>query len=183
MLIFDKIPIDKEKVASCVQLLRDGDLTQVNYLTDAHMGLAACIAGKFAKRNPDIEDEIYSSVQEILFSKLLDIGKRPVLRDNDISPYLNKHISFSLRKLIEKIRLAQSREITIAEPVCFNNAVYNLVLEEIRTSDVFTAKEKEYIGLLFDGNTSKELVDKLGVSRQRLSIVRRSLAEKLKEFI
>lgn len=183
MLRFEKVPIDKKRIESAVSALRDGDMSQVEYLTAAHMGLAACIAGKFVKRNLDIEDEIYSSVQDILYSKIVDIGKRDVLKDNNISPYLNSHIAFSLRKLVEKIRLTQSREEGSTESYCFNDAVYNLVLDEIRTSPVFTPKEKEYIELLLEGNNSKELTTKLGVSRQRLSIVKRSLAAKLKEFI
>lgn len=180
MIKYKKIQTTPEKIEEAVEKLRGGDKSQINFLCNCHIGLVSKVASHFAKNYPHLDSEIYSYAMEVMVSKLNSIAEQEILRDNNLAAYLVSNVSYRLRR---KVKQQYEESLDGHDMATNGDAQYNCLVNELLNSKLLTPKEREFLALLIEGWSTAEIVEKMNVSRQRVAIVKRALATKLKEFL
>jgi ATP/maltotriose-dependent transcriptional regulator MalT len=171
--------------------LKKGSIKARDQLAEGNARLVLKIAHKFIRHYKELSDEIEDVAMRNLFERLesIRIGKT-VLVDSNLGAYLNKTTVFRIQDFINKEQKVLKKKVLIidhlretAPLVAFNPAVYNIMLDEILHSDVFSERELLYIRMKLDGRSDSDIAEELSLSKSSITWLKKKLEPKLKDFI
>lgn len=176
---------------SLLDRLSSGDISARDDLAISNVRLVLKIAHKFIPNFKEFADEIEDEAIQNLILKLERIRTgQTKMHDSNIGAVLNKTTVYRIQDLLKKKRHDEQNQIKIRTylkrslpPFVHNDALVNLVKEEILTSAIFTEREHSYIKMKFDGYIDVEIADTLGISKSSVTWIKKSVEQKLKDFI
>ena len=179
--------VTPEELPDLLYRLRSGDLSAKKRLIEGHTRLVLTIANRFTARYPYLKDQIEETVLMNLVEKIERISSGSALTKGDnLGGLLNSTSVFKIKELIHNIFSERSKRRNTAinkEPTVFNTALSNLFVDSIMCSSEFTQNEKFIIGQRFQGFNDEEIAICMGVSKQRVALVRVKLRERLDKYL
>ena len=182
---------DKKLTQSLLTDLRAGSIEARDKIAELNARLVLKIAHRFIPSYLDSCEDLEDVALRSLIERLESIRKgKTVLRDDNIGAYLNKTTVFRLQDFLRKkqrdyknsknlVRLLKISQ----QAIVHNQAIYNLIKEEILTSDVFTDQDKTYISLKIDGYSDVEVAKHLSTSKSNITWIKNRIRPKLKDFL
>ena len=153
---------------------RDNDILEV-------LPLVESFSRQNSRGDPALYEDLKSRLTEVLVRRLS--SDNPVL---DLQHYFKRTFSAQVQEHFRHINdLATHTRALSQQPqqVTHNNAVYNLLFDEITSSPLLTSEERDLITLRIAGFPDKEICSIFDVSRNRFKAVMFKLREKLKEHL
>lgn len=152
--------------------------------------LALYLATKTYNRYPHMDEaELKSVALEIVVKRVEQIKNGTALtRDNNISPYMNSSIKHKLLQYCTRETVKRQAEEEVAKYIwpgeqISNEAEYNLMLEDLLTSDSFTLKEREILKLRIEGHTLEVIGTKFGITPQRVKALIHKMRAEIERII
>jgi len=173
-----------------------GDPLAKNKLINELIGLSYFLANKFIRRFPQYAEELRAIAVEHLVVTLNKIENGQALtKDNNVGAYINASTVYALLHWLRKQKKQTDRMVPVIldersnENIfldtlyTYNTALYNLLLDDIMNTDVFSEKEKLYIQLRLDGLEDYEISKVLKVKVERIAAFKHSLKKRLYDFL
>lgn len=184
----------KYTTAATERLLEDlkkGSYQARDQLARRNARLVLKIAHKFIPSYFELQDELEDVAMRNLIERLESIRSgNTILRDSNLGAFLNKTTVFRLKDFIEKERKDLKRKILIIDhfkkigsTAVMNEAVFNLLKEEILNSEKFTDREKKFIEMKLNGFLDVEIAEELQLSKSSMTWLKKNLEPKIKEFL
>lgn len=182
---------DRTSSSELIDQTVQGDFDARNKLISQNVRLVLKIAHKFIPKHRGLADEIEEVAIRSLIERLEKIRTGEIqLRDHNIGALINRTTVFRIQDFLKQALKDVANHASLQEawkesstPVVHNNALYNILREEILASPVFCEQERIYLQLKFDGYTDVEAADIMKRSKSNISRIKKNIAPKIKEFL
>lgn len=169
--------ITQERVNELLPELKNGSYPARDELIEGHIRLVLGISNQFAKKFPALKEDIESKSYDVLVDKLekLRSGKNTIEHTN-LGGFINKCIVGELRRFTKKEVEIFKKNREFEVDIESADTTFNRLVEDIQNDVVFTETEKILLTMRIQGYTDSEIGEKLGVTQQRVWLVRRTEA-------